>query len=191
MSEPFIGQIILVGFNFAPRNYALCNGQLMSIAQNTALFSLLGTTYGGDGQTTFGLPDLRGRVPIHQGQGPGLTNRTMGEINGSENITLLASQMPAHTHAVTLTNLAGTTHVKAGAGNQRGPAGNVLAAEAAGVTATYSNQLADATMATGAVTVDGTATTAPAGSNVPVQILTPSLTMNYCIALFGIFPSRN
>ena len=101
MAEPFIGQIIMFGGNFAIRGYALCNGQLLSIAQNTALFSLLGTTFGGDGRTTFGLPDLRGRVPVHMGQGPGLTNYSLGQSAGAEQVTLTVNQIPAHTHTAT------------------------------------------------------------------------------------------
>src|SRR3712207_3315813 len=100
MSEPFIGEIRMVGFNFAPRGWATCDGQLLSIAQNTALFSLLGTTYGGNGQTTFALPDLRGRAALHQGQGPGLTNRVIGEASGTETVTLTTNQMPSHSHGV-------------------------------------------------------------------------------------------
>src|ERR1041385_5154353 len=100
MSQPFIAEIILVGFNFAPRGYALCNGQLLSIAQNSALFSLLGTTYGGNGTTTFALPDLRGRSPMHFGSGPGLTPRVQGEVFGTESVTILQSQMPPHNHLV-------------------------------------------------------------------------------------------
>src|SRR4026209_391528 len=98
MSEPFLGEIVMFAGNFAPRGWALCNGQILSIAQNTALFSILGTTYGGNGQTTFGLPDLRSRVPVGQGQGPGLSPWTLGEQNGFENVTLSATQMPAHNH---------------------------------------------------------------------------------------------
>src|SRR5450755_3568317 len=98
MSEPFLGQIYMVGFNFAPRGWALCNGQILPINQDTALFSLLGTTYGGNGQTTFALPDLRGRTPIHVGQGPGLTNRLLGVPGGSETVTLSLAMLPAHTH---------------------------------------------------------------------------------------------
>jgi microcystin-dependent protein len=116
--EPFLGQIILVGFNFAPRGYMTCNGQLLSIAQYSALFSLLGTTYGGNGQTTFALPNLCGRVPIHQGQGPGLTYRTMGEVSGQENVTLISTQMPVHNHLVS----ANTTATSAS------PSGNFPAA---------------------------------------------------------------
>src|SRR3954467_10025114 len=98
MSEPFIGEVRMFGGNFAPRGWAFCNGQLLSISQNTALFSLLGTTYGGNGQTTFALPNLQGRVPMHVGQGPGLTNRTQGEVAGTETHTLNANEMPVHTH---------------------------------------------------------------------------------------------
>src|SRR5215831_8639728 len=100
MSEPFLGMIILVGFTFPPRGWAFCQGQLLPISQNTALFSLLGTTYGGNGQTTFALPDLRGRVPVGFGQGPGLSNYTQGQVGGVENVTLAINQMPIHTHAL-------------------------------------------------------------------------------------------
>src|SRR5438132_384897 len=101
MSEPFLGEIRMFCGNFNPRGWALCNGQLLSIAQNTALFSILGTTYGGNGQTTFALPDLRGRVPVHPGQGPGLSMYNLGENGGAESVTLTAAQMPAHQHTVT------------------------------------------------------------------------------------------
>src|SRR6478672_10112699 len=98
MSEPFLAEIIMFAGNFAPRGWAFCQGQILSIAQNTALFSLLGTTYGGNGQTTFALPDLRGRVPVGTGQGPGLSNYDLGQVSGSESVTLTVSQMPAHNH---------------------------------------------------------------------------------------------
>jgi len=191
MSTPFIGMIILVPYNFAPKGWALCAGQVMPIAQNTALFSLLGTTYGGDGMTTFALPDLRGRLPLGAGSGPGLTPRTLGEVAGQENVMLTTGELPAHTHAITLNNLAATAHAKNAAGNSQTPMGNVPAAEASGVTATYSNASPDATMAPGAISVTGTATAAPTGSGAPVSVLNPYLTFNYCIALQGIFPSRN
>ena len=112
--EPFIGEIMLFAGNFAPRNWALCNGQILSIAQNTALFSILGTTYGGNGQTTFALPDLRGRVPIHAGQGPGLTNRTLGENGGEEAHVLTSAEMPMHTHGAVVTSSNGTSASPAG-----------------------------------------------------------------------------
>ena len=193
MSEPFLGMIILVPYNFAPRGWAFCNGQIMSIAQNTALFSLLGTTYGGNGQTTFALPDLRGRLAVSSGQGPGLSDRTLGEQAGSENVTLLATQMPAHTHTIGLGTLAATANARNAAGNSRTPVGAMPAAEAAGVTATYSTDGAApvANMAPGTVALSGAPTASIAGSSQPVQILQPYLTLNYCIALEGIFPSRN
>ncbi|HMF56715.1 MAG TPA: tail fiber protein, partial [Pyrinomonadaceae bacterium] len=103
MSEPFLAEIIMFGGNFAPRGWALCNGQILAIAQNTALFSLLGTTYGGNGQTTFALPDMRSRVPIHPGQGPGLSSYSLGQVGGNESDTLLVTQMPGHVHGVTAT----------------------------------------------------------------------------------------
>src|SRR3982751_6487214 len=100
MSNPFLGEIRMAGFNFAPRGWAFCAGQLLPISQNDALFALVGTTYGGDGQTTFGMPDLRGRVPINQGQGPGLSNYVMGQMSGTESVTLITAQIPPHSHAI-------------------------------------------------------------------------------------------
>ena len=192
MSEPFIGTIMAFGFNFAPRGWAQCMGQLLSISQNTALFSLLGTTYGGDGVTTFGLPDLRGRVPVGQGQGPGLSNYTLGEETGSENITLISAQMPSHTHV--LNDLVATMKVKNVPGTQQNAVGNVMANEAAGVTALYStpgtpyvNMSADAIALSSASGIP----IAPTGGNQPFPILQPLLVVNYCIALEGVFPSRN
>jgi microcystin-dependent protein len=191
MSAPFLGMIILVPYNFAPRNWAFCAGQLMPISQNTALFSLLGTTYGGNGVTTFALPDLRGRVPIGQGQGPGLSNYVIGQVDGAENLFLSIGQLPSHTHAITLGSLAATARAKNASGNRQTPVGNVPAIEASGVTATYSDQVPDASMGAGAIAISGTPTAAPTGSGLPVNTLQPSLTLNYCIALTGIFPSRN
>lgn len=173
MASFYIGQVLLVGFNFAPRGTALCNGGIVSIAQNTALFSLLGTTYGGNGTTTFGLPDLRGRVPIHQGQGPGLANYTMGEKSGTENVTLIANQIPAHTHPLNVNNSAATLGT---------PNGNFLAGK----------NRADPGFA---ATSDGSALNAASvganSGNQPHSNLQPFLVMNYVIATQGIFPSRN
>jgi microcystin-dependent protein len=175
MAEPFIGQIIIAGFNFAPRGYATCDGQLLSIAQNTALFSLLGVTYGGNGQTTFGLPDLRGRVPIHQGQGPGLTNRTMGELSGTENVTLLTANLPSHSHSLI---------ANSSAGNQGAPVtGSALAASSARGTNNYSSAAPNTVLAAQSV--------GNAGNGQPFSIMQPYLVVNYAIALQGIFPSRN
>ena len=187
MSEPFIGEIVMFAGNFAPRGWAFCQGQLLSIAQNTALFSILGTTYGGNGQTTFALPDLRGRTPIGQGQGPGLSSVTLGEVSGVENITLLTTQMPIHTHPVAIGTLA--LAAKNGAANSQTPVGAIPAIEAAGVTATYSTAAADAAMAAGAIT--GAPTISPAGGGQPVSIRNPYLVLNFIIAIEGIFPSRN
>jgi microcystin-dependent protein len=123
-AEPFLGQILMVPYTFAPRGWANCEGQLLSIAQNTALFSLLGTTFGGDGQTTFALPDLRGRVPLHPGQGPGLSNRTLGESGGTESVTLTAAQIPQHAHTLPEVQVrgTGTPAIGAAAGGDRGTA---------------------------------------------------------------------
>jgi microcystin-dependent protein len=175
MAEPFIGQIIMAGFNFAPRNYALCNGQLMSIAQNTALFSLLGTTFGGDGKTTFALPDLRGRVPLHQGQGPGLTNRVMGESSGQETHTLISSEMPMHNHLFATSNVGGAIGT---------PNGNFLAASSDSNVVSFYRPTSDgSTLNPQSVGL--------AGGSQPHNNMQPYLVINFCIALYGIFPSRN
>ena len=191
MSQPYLGMIILVGFNFAPRGWAFCNGQLLPINQNTALFSLLGTQYGGNGQTTFALPDLRGRVPLGFGQGPGLSNYSQGQVGGVETVTLTINQMPIHTHVIAPGSLAATPRVKNAAGNRQTPVGNVPAIEAAGVTATYSDQVPDASMGAGAITISGAPTAANTGAGQPLQVLQPYVGMNYCIALEGIFPSQS
>jgi microcystin-dependent protein len=168
MASPFLGQIQIFGFNFAPRGWAFCNGQLLSISQNTALFSLLGTTYGGNGQTTFALPNLQGRVPMHVGQGPGLTNRTQGEVAGTETHTLNANEMPVHTH---------TARASSGDASDTTPVGNVLAG--GGAYAAAPNQAMNALAIT------------TAGGSQPHNNLQPYLVLNFCIALQGIFPSRN
>lgn len=193
MSQPFLGMLILVPYNFAPQGWAFCQGQIMAISQNTALFSLLGTTFGGNGQTTFALPDLRGRVPLGPGQGPGLSNYDLGEVAGSETKTLLITNLPAHAHTASA-NLKATVNILSTAGNQQGPKDNVLAKEAAGVTATYATPpqvfpVAQEKMSDKAVTMAGN--TDPVGGNQPFDIHMPYLGMNYCIALQGIFPSRN
>lgn len=167
MSDYYLGEIRLFGFNFAPRGWALCNGQLMSISQNSALFALLGTTYGGDGITTFALPDLRGRVAIHQGQGPGLSSHVMGEVGGTETVTLTTNQMPSHAHNPLGSAGAQTTNRPDGAAPAQG--GN------------YSTPDASHPMAT----------TSVVGGSQPHNNVQPYLTMNYCIAVTGIFPSRN
>jgi len=187
VSDQFIGEIRLFPYNFAPVGWAFCNGQLLSIQQNTALFSLLGTFYGGNGQSTFALPELRGRVAIAPGQGPGLTNRDLGAIGGEEAVTLTTGSMPGHTHTL---NAGGTLRGKNAADDQRSPSGTVPAAESSGVTATYSDALADASMKAGGVTLGGAASAASTGNGSPHENRQPLVTLNYCIALSGIYPSR-
>ena len=170
--EPFIAQIMMFGGNFAPRGWAFCNGQLMSISQNSALFSILGTTYGGDGVTTFALPNLQGRVPIHPGQSGGTSNYTLGEAAGSENVSILITNMPAHTHIVSASQTAGSAD----------PAGMVPANENIARTAIYGAP-------------DGTVM-APnmnsvVGGSQPIGIVQPYLCVTFIIALEGIFPSRS
>lgn len=176
--EPFIGQIQMFGFNFAPRGWAQCNGQLLSIAQNTALFSLLGTIYGGDGRTTFGLPDLRGRVPMHYENGPGLSPRRIGEKAGTENVTLTENQLPSHNHTA-------TANAVVPAGNSNDAAGNFWADDAGVSSGTYHTGPANATMNANAVQVGN------AGGGQSHTNVQPFLCVNFCIALTGIFPSRN
>jgi microcystin-dependent protein len=170
MSQAFIGEIKLFGSNFAPRNWAFCNGQLLAIAQNQAMFSLLGTMFGGNGTTTFALPNLQGRVPLGQGQGPGLTNRTMGEVAGSESVTLLQSQIPPHTHAVNALSSNGTQTSAAGAIWATGQA-------------QYSSNPPNAALNAGAYGVTG--------NSQPHENMPPVAAVSFIIALAGIFPSRN
>jgi microcystin-dependent protein len=169
VSEPFIAEIVMFGGNFAPRGWAFCNGQILSIAQNTALFSLLGTTYGGNGQTTFGLPDLRSRVPMHAGQGPGLSSRTLGEVGGAESVTLIQNQMPQHGHPVAATSGDPTTSKPGGAVPS---AGGAYAATSDG-------------------TVMNAAMVGATGGNQPHNNVPPYAVVNFIIAIQGIFPSRN
>lgn len=170
--DPYIGEIRIFAGNFAPNGWALCNGQLMPIASNTPLFSILGTTYGGDGKTTFALPNLMGRAPLHAGAGPGLTPRTLGEMDGEASVTLLTTQMPAHTHAVSC----------ASAANQDAPTNAVWAGTGRGGGNVY------ATSADGAMLSPQTVT--PVGESMPHNNMQPYLGMNYIIALQGVFPPR-
>lgn len=187
MSQPYIGEIRLLGFNFAPNGWAFCQGQLMSIAQNPALFNLIGTTYGGDGQNTFALPNLQGRVIIGQGTGPGLSPRTLADTGGVESVTLTTTNLPAHMHAITGPTAA--VACKSGAGNAQSPVGNVLAGEAAGVTMPYSSQAPDAAMG-GALVPTASPQSGLTGGSQPHANVQPYLTLNYCISLFGIFPTQ-
>jgi len=177
MSTPFIGEIRIFAGNFAIRDWAMCNGQLLPIAQNTALFSLLGTTYGGDGRTTFALPNLSGRMPIHRGNGPGLTPRFLGEQGGTQTVTLLQSQMPAHGHS----GSSGGLRVAAGPPNRADPRGNSLAA------ATVFNNLAPDVEMSDAFGDD----LAAAGGAQAHNNMSPYLTLNFIIALTGLYPPRS
>lgn len=180
MSDQYVGEIRMVGFNFAPQGWALCNGQILPISQYQALFSLLGTTYGGNGQTSFGLPDLQGRVPINQGTGLGLSTYTMGQSSGNENVTLLLNQMPQHNHLVGVSNQPGSvadptngTLAKGNSGAGREP---VLVSDY--VTSAATGNLAATTIS-------------QAGGSVPHNNIQPYLCINFIIALVGIFPPRS
>lgn len=173
MSEPFVGEIKMFAGNFAPRGYAFCDGQLLAVSQNDALFSLLGTIYGGDGRTTFGLPDLRGRIPVHAGQGPGLSSRRLGSKSGAERETITVNQMPSHRHTVEGSNNMATHETLQG---------NVLAGSVGGnfysSTATKSSQLESGVVAN-------------TGGSQSHNNMMPTLCIHFIVALVGIYPSRN
>lgn len=175
-SEPMLGSICIVAYNFCPRGYADAAGQILSIAQNTALFSLLGTQFGGNGQTTFALPDLRGRVPVGVGSGPGLSSIVEGQMSGSETTTLTVNQMPAHSHAAQLygTSATGNTDFPNGAVPARLPRSNI-----------YNTGSAGDAMSSAAISVGSS------GGSQPFSVRDPYLGLRYCIALQGIYPSRN
>jgi microcystin-dependent protein len=175
MSSPYLSEIKMWGLNFAPRGWARCNGALLSIAQNTALFSLLGTTYGGNGQTTFALPDMRSRVAVGEGQGPGLGNYTLGQQAGTESVTLTTGNLPAHAHSH-------SQPAVSAAGSSAAPGTGARLAASRGILA-YSTAAADTSLAP--------SNTGIAGSSLPVSIVQPYLVLNFCIATQGIFPSRN
>ena len=215
MSEAFLGEVRAYGFSFAPRNFAVAQGATMSIAQNSALFSLLGTTYGGNGQTTFQLPNLGGRYPMGQGQSPGTSQYVMGELAGSENITLTQLQMPMHIHLATtqvtptITPITATTTINAiNAPTARAlnPGGNLptstftpsssstaqrYAALGAGTAVTMEPTMAVTAISGGVVTATAATTVNTAGGSQPFNIQSPYLVINYCICTSGIFPSRN
>ena len=172
MSEPFVGEIRMFAGNFAPRGWAFCDGQLLAVSQNDALFSLLGTIYGGDGRTTFGLPDLRGRVPVHAGQGPGLSNYRLGASGGAESVTLTTNQLPSHSHPLQATDNLGTTP---------NPSGNVLAKST-----TIDAYFPD----TPSTALNNNSITNVGGSQSHTNLM-PFLCVHFIIALFGIYPSRS
>jgi microcystin-dependent protein len=171
MSDPFLAEIRIVGFNFAPLGWAFCDGQILPLSQNTALFALLGTTYGGNGQSTFALPNLQGNVPLHPGQGQGLSQRFLGEEGGSATITLLESEIPAHSHTVLTANAAGDINLPSGLAMARSTGGSVYGT-------------------TGGTTQLAPQALTPAGGDLPHNNMMRYLTLNFIIALQGIFPPR-
>lgn len=177
--EPFIGQIIMFAGNFAPRGWALCDGQFLAISDNSALFSILGTTYGGDGRTTFGLPDLRGRVPMHAGSGPGRTPRPLGSAGGTESNTLNINQLPSHSHTA-------SGKVQTQASSKQGDDSNPKGKYAAASNEPQYSESPDILMGESDVdiTVENT------GGNAPINNLQPFQCINYIIALQGVYPSR-
>ena len=175
MADPFVAEIRIFSFNFAPKGWAMCNGQILPLSQNTALFSLLGTTYGGDGKSNFALPDLQGAAPMQHGQGQGLSLRDLGEVGGSESVTLLQSEMPSHTHTARAASL--------DFGELNAPNPQRSLAISSGVAAYQPNT-------SGMVAMDPNAL-APAGGSLPHTNMQPYLVLNFCIALQGIFPPRS
>jgi microcystin-dependent protein len=172
VSEPFLGEIRMFGFNFAPQGWALCDGQVLPISQNEALFALLGTTYGGDGTTTFALPNLQSRVPIHQGHGAGLSNYVAGHAGGTETVKLTATQMPSHTHSVEASSSAATSNT---------PKGSALAQSASHI---YTAQPDTSTVMNANMI-------GHSGGSAPHTNIQPYLAVNFCIALTGIFPAQS
>lgn len=171
MASPYIGEIRMMANNFPPVGWARCDGSLLPISQYDTLFMLIGTTYGGDGATTFALPDLRGRLPIHQGTGPGLSTRVIGQVLGTESVTLNTTQIPQHTHALLLSNVAA---------NVSSPANSVVGNASANL---YIRDTITDTMNTNSL--------ASSGGNQPHENRMPALTVNFVISLFGIFPTQN
>jgi len=184
--DPFIGEIRAFGFNFAPQGWALCQGQSLNITQYQVLYSLLGTMYGGDGRTYFNLPDLRGRMPMSMGQGPGLTPRGQGQTVGQESVTIGVAQLPTHNHPATVTSTA-TLQAYKDVADQGDPTGNMLG----GGTIYQDNGRSKVKMNTASVSVDTTVEIQNSGAQQPFNVVSPALVLNFCIALQGIYPARD
>ena len=199
--EGTIGEIRIFAAPFAPKNWASCEGQLLAINTNTALFSILGVQYGGDGKTTFALPDLRGRTALGVGQGPGLSNYTIGERTGTENVTLLTPQMPTHSHAATAqvssVTATGALYGVNSPGGQDNPGGNFIGEDNGAGATPYASSGTPVAMNAGAITVTDVVAPLPSvtvgasGSNTPHPNMQPSLAMYYIICMYGVFPARN
>ena len=181
MADPFVAEIRIFPFNFAPKGWAFCDGQLLPISQNTALFSLLGTTYGGDGRSTFALPNLQGMTPMFYGQGPGLSLFDIGETGGSETVTLLSTEIPSHAHAVSATTSTGNTDQPSGSLLGEGQSSNQ------GITGPVNYY----TAATSPVVQLNPLAAGFTGGSLPHNNMMPYLTLNFCIALQGVFPPRS
>jgi microcystin-dependent protein len=178
MANPFVAEIRIFPFNFAPKGWAFCNGQILPLSQNTALFSLLGTTYGGDGKSNFALPNLQGNAPMHPGQGPGLSLHDLGETGGSDTVSLLQTEMPSHTHNINCVD-------GARVGGQSGlPTNSTLIKTGGSPTSAYTSGAGQN------LTMSGNMVS-PAGGNQPHNNLMAYLTLNFCIALQGVYPPRN
>lgn len=178
MSSPFVAEIRMFGFNFAPKGWAFCDGQLLPISQNTALFSLLGTFYGGDGKSTFGLPDLQGNSPMNQGQGPGLSQRFVGESAGQQAVTLIQTEMPAHNHVMNCYSGAADSDSPGPTATWSSTGGGRLGPNL--YTASNTSPVNMSTLALGF-----------AGTSLPHNNMPPYLTVNFCIALQGVYPARS
>ncbi|HBS64077.1 MAG TPA: phage tail protein [Stenotrophomonas sp.] len=176
MTTPFVGEIRMFGFNRVPAGWLPCDGRVLSIADNEVLYTLLGTTYGGNGSTNFALPDLRGRLPLHQGTGVGLTPRSIGQVGGAEQVTLTQAQMPAHTHALSLTTAAATADL---------PSPSVVPGSVSGETYYVSDTTGGLAMTLAPASVTA------AGGNLPHENCMPTLTVQYFIATLGIYPTQS
>jgi microcystin-dependent protein len=190
-TEPLLASVCIFAGNFAPQGFAFTNGQIMAISQNTALFSLLGTTYGGNGVNTFALPDTRGRVIVGPGQGPGLSNYELGQMGGAETVSLTLAQLPAHSHSANTTvNVSATAYGQSAVGNSDGPGANSWAAKPRA--GQYSSAAPNVSMSAGSILASATASTVvgSAGGGQPVDVRQPYLALNYVIAIYGVFPAR-
>jgi microcystin-dependent protein len=188
--DPFLGMICAFGFNFNPMGWLYCNGTLIAIQSNSALYALLGTQFGGNGSTNFGIPDLQGRTIIGQGNGAGLTPRSVGQKDGAENTVLTAAQLPNHTHTATFTGTSVTVKASSTAGKTKNPSGRSVVLGSLGTDLLYTDVAPDTNLNVGG-SVAGTVTVVAAGNGSSFSNMQPFQVLNYCIATQGIFPTRD